>query len=159
MKKENNFKAFVIKLSITFLFIFMFLLMFGFLFPQTEQEISIGDITIEQEVSDFSFDFLDLIIVQNDGQVVSFDKSKDFIGFYVLFFDQVDINHNFVIVINGVPNSVISFPNYDNLSLFLIVNEGKMYLLDDTQVLSLQFAMEGDISTRTVDISIYKGVI
>jgi len=159
LKKENNFKAFVIKLSITFLFIFMFLLMFGFLFPQTEQEISIGDITIEQEVSDFSFDFLDLIIVQNDGQVVSFDKSKDFIGFYVLFFDQVDINHNFVIVINGVPNSVISFPNYDNLSLFLIVNEGKMYLLDDTQVLSLQFAMEGDISTRTVDISIYKGVI
>lgn len=137
----------------------MFLLMFGFLFPQTEQEISIGDITIEQEVSDFSFDFLDLIIVQNDGQLVSFDKSKDFIGFYVLFFDQVDINHNFVIVINGVPNSVISFPNYDNLSLFLIVNEGKMYLLDDTQVLSLQFAMEGDISTRTVDISIYKGVI
>ena len=133
--------------------------MFGFLFPQTEQEISIGDITIEQEVSDFSFDFLDLIIVQNDGQVVSFDKSKDFIGFYVLYFDQVDINHNFVIVINGVPNSVISFPNYDNLSLFLIVNEGKMYLLDDTQVLSLQFAMEGDISTRTVDISIYKGVI
>ena len=137
----------------------MFLLMFGFLFPQTEQEISIGDIIIEQEVSDFSFDFLDLIIVQNDNQLVSFDKSKDFIGFYVLFFDQVDINHNFVIVINGVPNSVISFPNYDNLSLFLIVNEGKMYLLDDTQVLSLQFAMEGDISTRTVDISIYKGVI
>ncbi|MCK9477783.1 MAG: hypothetical protein M0R46_17860 [Candidatus Muirbacterium halophilum] len=159
MKKENNFKGFVIKLSITFLFIFMFLLMFGFLFPQTEQEISIGDIIIEQEVSDFSFDFLDLIIVQNDGQLVSFDKSKDFIGFYVLFFDQVDINHNFIIVINGVPNSVISFPNYDNLSLFLIVNEGKMYLLDDTQVLSLQFAMEGDISTRTVDISIYKGVI
>jgi len=159
LKKENNFKGFVIKLSITFLFIFMFLLMFGFLFPQTEQEISIGDIIIEQEVSDFSFDFLDLIIVQNDGQLVSFDKSKDFIGFYVLFFDQVDINHNFIIVINGVPNSVISFPNYDNLSLFLIVNEGKMYLLDDTQVLSLQFAMEGDISTRTVDISIYKGVI
>lgn len=159
MKKENNFKAFVIKLSITFLFIFMFLLMFSFLFPQTEQEISIGDIIIEQEVSDFSFDFLDLIIVQNNGQVVSFDKSKDFIGFYVLYFDQVDINHNFIIVINGVPNNVISFPNYDNLSLFLIVNEGKMYLLDDTQVLSLQFALEGDISTRTVDISIYKGVM
>lgn len=159
MKKENNFKAFVIKLSITFLFIFMFLLMFSFLFPQTEQEISIGDIIIEQEVSDFSFDFLDLIIVQNNGQVVSFDKSKDFIGFYVLYFDRVDINHNFIIVINGVPDNVISFPNYDNLSLFLIVNEGKMYLLDDTQVLSLQFALEGDISTRTVDISIYKGVI
>ena len=159
MKKENNFKAFVIKLSITFLFIFMFLLMFSFLFPQTEQEISIGDIIIEQEVSDFSFDFLDLIIVQSNGQVVSFDKSKDFIGFYVLYFDQVDINHNFIIVINGVPNNVISFPNYDNLSLFLIVNEGKMYLLDDTQVLSLQFALEGDISTRTVDISIYKGVM
>ena len=159
MKKENNFKGFVIKLSITFLFIFMFLLMFSFLFPQAEQEISIGDIIIEQEVSDFSFDFLDLIIVQNDGQLVSFDKSKDFIGFYVLFFDQVDINHNFVIVINGVSNSIISFPNYDSLSLFLIVNEGKMYLLDDTEVLSLQFALEGDISTRTVDISIYKGVI
>ncbi|MFA7147180.1 MAG: hypothetical protein WC221_11390, partial [Candidatus Riflebacteria bacterium] len=119
MKKENNFKGFVIKLSITFLFIFMFLLMFSFLFPQAEQEISIGDIIIEQEVSDFSFDFLDLIIVQNDGQVVSFDKSKDFIGFYVLYFDQVDINHNFIIVINGVPNNVISFPNYDTLSLFL----------------------------------------
>ena len=44
MKKENNFKGFVIKLSITFLFIFMFLLMFGFLFPQIEQEI-----IIEQE--------------------------------------------------------------------------------------------------------------
>jgi len=159
LKKENNFKGFVIKLSITFLFIFMFLLMFSFLFPQTEQEISIGDIIIEQEVSDFSFDFLDLIIVQNDGQVVTFDKSKDFIGFYVLYFNKVDINHNFKIEINGVTNTVISYWDYDNLSLFLIVNEGKMYLLDDTQVLSLQFAIEGDISTRTVDISIYKGVI
>lgn len=155
MKKENNFKGFVIKLSITFLFIFMFLLMFGFLFPQTEQEI-----IIEQQVSDFSFDFLDLIIVQSGYPPVSFDKSKDFKGFYVLHFDQVDLAHDFIIIINGDPKNEISAPYYDNLSLFLIVNNGRMYLLDDTEVLSLKFVISNvGAFTRTVNISIYKGVI